>query len=217
MPDLLAMNLLRVVGMELGFKCFKPFESVIHEGRLVCFSMIPVCVKELNMREDSVIQVEPVEGKSPVCPRRNTICLASFKVAAVEEGVLETGSRKHSVDETAVNKLSTLKPLLSPLKFHIFKRDIFETSVLEKNVLKVNILEVGVLHKTVEEVFVLKSFPFKVSVIEFVFVIDFKFLTEVLIASGYHSCKVRRGEQDPLRFDHNTCGTTYQIPDTTIL
>ena len=223
MLDLLAMNLCRVVGIELGFKCFKPFESVIHEGRLVCFPMIPVRVKEVNMREDSVIQVELVEGKSLVSRHPPTnimwlvrlkICLASFKVAAVEEGVLETGSRKHSVDKTAVNKLSTLKPVLSPLKLHILKRDIFETSILEIHVLKVNILEVGVLHKTVEEVLVLKCFPFKVSVIEFVFAIDLKFITEVLIGSGYHSCKESRGEQDPMRFDHNTCGTIYQVPDT---
>ena len=215
MLDLLARNLLRVVGIELGFKCFKPFESVIHEGRLVCFPTIPVRVKEVNMREDSVIQVEPVEGISLVsmCLPTKPICLASFKVAAVEEGVLETCSHKYSVDETAVNKLSTLKPVLSPLKFHILKRDIFETSVLEIHVLKVNILEVGVLHKTIEEVFVLKCFLFKVLVIESVFAIDFKFPTEVLIGSGYHSYKESRGEQVPMRFDHNTCGTNYQVPD----
>ena len=221
MPDLLAMNLCRVVGIELGFKCFKPFESVIHEGRLVCFPTIPVRVKEVNMREDSVIQVELVEGISLICiclPMK-LICLASFKVAAVEERVLEMSSRKHSVDETAVNELSTLKPLLSPLKLHILKCDIFETSVLEINVLKVNILEVGVPHKTVEEVFVLKCFPFKVSVIEFVFASDFNFriLTEVVIVSGYHSCKKSRGEQDPMRFNHNTRGTIYQVPDTYVL
>ena len=220
MLDLLAMNLLRVVGIELGFKCFKPFESVIHEGRLVCFPTIPVRVKEVNMREDSVIQVELVEGislgstHSLSKPPTNIICLASFKVAAVKEGVLETGSHKHSVDETAVNKLSTLKPVLSPLKFHILKRDIFETSVLEINVLKVNIPEVGVFHKTVEEVFVRKCIPFKVSVIEFVFVIDFKFLLQALVIFGYHSCKESRGEQDPMKFNHNTCGTTHKTPDT---
>ena len=54
------------------------------------------------------------------------------------------------------------------------------------------------MSKTIEEVFVLKSIPYKVSVIEFAFAIDFKFLTEVLIiffseVSGYHSCKKSRG------------------------
>lgn len=161
MHDLLAWNLSRVVGIKNGFKRFKLSPSVVLEGGIVCLNVIPESVKPIDMREDSVIHVEIVEGIFFVHLVSTIVPQASFKAAAFKGCVPEMSSHKHSIDENAFNKLGTHIPVLSPLKYHILKCDIFKMSVLEVHVPEANISEVRVPHKTVDDEFILKHTAFK--------------------------------------------------------
>ena len=134
---------------------------------------------------------------------------ASIKAAAVEEGVPEPSSHKHSVYEMAVNELGTKIPILCPLKSHILKCDIFETSVMKVHVLESNILEVRIPHKTVVEVFPLKTTVLNPEVME-----PIKMITEVPILVGYHSCKEIRRMQDPKMIEWGTRYSLSRLPDT---
>lgn len=89
--DLPAWNLGAVVGVKFGFKHLKLCPLVIHEGGVVCFTAMPVSVKPVDVREDSVIHVKVKEGVSMLSIHM-VICMphASFKAAAMEERVPET-------------------------------------------------------------------------------------------------------------------------------